>query len=233
MRTECEPAWHTHSTTCLVLTLSFSHCCCCLQCLLMDRRLRCPTSCSGQPAATLQQHSSTPSSQDCRWVVGRSRRGCVSRSISLIVCANLLKLAAAAMCWHANVSCAMCSRHFGELCLCCVSCCAPQDFFAWRWRASLSVHLQQLYCANVGAICPKSREPLLQVLHAGNCFATHSCPAKAVERLLTDVMEGNCGPTQCATACRLKKLAASTTRQLLHPTTACTFSLRCPQQTHT
>jgi hypothetical protein len=38
-----------------------------------------------------------------------------------------------------------------------------QDFFAWRWRSSLTVHLQQVYCANIGATCPKSKAPLLQV----------------------------------------------------------------------
>jgi len=38
-----------------------------------------------------------------------------------------------------------------------------QDFFAWRWRASLTLHLQGLYCRNIGAICPKSQAPLLQV----------------------------------------------------------------------
>lgn len=44
-----------------------------------------------------------------------------------------------------------------------MSVCCPQDFFAWRWRASLTLRLQQVYCSNVGAICPRSQTPLLQV----------------------------------------------------------------------
>lgn len=47
---------------------------------------------------------------------------------------------------------------------------SAQDFFAWRWRASLTVHLQQIYCANIGATCTRSKAPLMQVcqlqLHA-------------------------------------------------------------------
>lgn len=44
-----------------------------------------------------------------------------------------------------------------------------QDFFAWRWRATLTARLQQLYCNSAGAMSSssgsssKTRRPLLQV----------------------------------------------------------------------
>jgi hypothetical protein len=40
---------------------------------------------------------------------------------------------------------------------------ALQDFFAWRWRAALTLRLQRQYCAAAGAHCGRTRRPALQV----------------------------------------------------------------------